>query len=432
MGTGPDGAQVLGVNEGTDSSLRVAATLQDGGDDDLYLCMAVTMRDNGNGTRVPCVDEDTHLSPQEIEAVQRAHDFAWSPNIPNDTCSADLQELYKWNKVNQLLQQAAPSTVPDDPEHAWLEALAATGICDTAEGREPMVCATIDEAPAPTVGQRPLLPAQLAIPHLAEQQRADPLLGEVFRVLETPESERHELWLQSKLPGAQASLRDFAAECWIDAAGLLRRGRTQQRGTRRTRAPTDAPEHGVLCVPEGLRKAVISLYHDSMHSGVHTVIEAVSKAYWWPTLASDCKVYTDMCHVCKSVRTSTAAIPESTGRFERAMIPGEQYVVDILGRLPETKQGYKYVLVAVDRSSRWVCAIPMRDNTTQCVLDALLILLQTRGTPQFLFPTAEVTCCRSWQLKCTSGWGSRKSPWRLTSTTPADSWSAPYSPYCRC
>jgi hypothetical protein len=35
METGPDGAQVLGVNEGTDSSLRVAATLQEGGDDDL-------------------------------------------------------------------------------------------------------------------------------------------------------------------------------------------------------------------------------------------------------------------------------------------------------------------------------------------------------------------------------------------------------------
>ena len=105
-----------------------------------------------------------------------------------------------------------------------------------------MVCATIDEAPSPTVGQRPLLPAQLAIPHLAEQQRADPLLGEVFRVLETPESERHELWLQSKLPGAQASLRDFAAECWIDAAGLLRRGRSSAvhgaPGNRLTRPST--------------------------------------------------------------------------------------------------------------------------------------------------------------------------------------------------
>ena len=102
-------------------------------------------------------------------------------------------QVYKWNKVGQLLQPAAPNTVRDDPEQAWLEALAAAGICDTPEGREPLVCATIDEAPAPPGGQRPLLPEQLAIPHLAEQQRADPLLGEVFRVLETPESECHEL-----------------------------------------------------------------------------------------------------------------------------------------------------------------------------------------------------------------------------------------------
>ena len=42
-------------------------------------------------------------------------------------------------------------------------------------------------------------------------------------------------------------------------------------------------------------------------------------------------------------------------------------------------------MVAVDRSSRWIVAIPMKDNTTQCLLDALLQLLQTRGTPEFLF-----------------------------------------------
>ena len=207
------------------------------------------------------------------------------------------------------------------------------------------------------------------------------MLGEVIRALETPAGERHSLWLAKAFPGSSSPLRDFVAECWLDAAGLLRRNRTQQRGRKRTRAPADESEHGVLCVPEGLRKAVLSLHHDSMHSGVGSLLAAVSRTYWWPTLANDCKVFVDMCHVCKSTRTQTAATPDAKGSFPRAIIPGEQLVVDVLGRLPETPEGYKYVMVAVDRSSRWIVAIPMKDNTTQCLLDALLQLLQTRGTP---------------------------------------------------
>ena len=123
-------------------------------------------------------------------------------------------------------------------------------------------------------------------------------------------------------------------------------------------------DHGVLCVPEGLRKAVLSLHHDRTHSGTGALVEAVSRTYWWPTLANDCRVYVDSCHICKSMRTDRQATPGSTGSFPRALIPGEQIVVDVLGRLPETPDGYKYVMVAVDRSSRWIVAIPMRDNTT--------------------------------------------------------------------
>ena len=170
-----------------------------------------------------------------------------------------------------------------------------------------------------------------------------PVLGEVIRVLETPETERHYLWLNQKFPNAEAPLKDFVAECWLDAAGLLRRNRTEQRGRKRTQAPTTAAVNGVLCVPEGLRRAVLSLHHDHTHAGVAALSDAIGRIYWWPTLSSDCKVFVDMCHVCKSVRTSTTKMAEATGMGPRARIPGEQYVFDMLGPLPETTEGYKYL-----------------------------------------------------------------------------------------
>ena len=47
--------------------------------------------------------------------------------------------------------------------------------------------------------------------------------------------------------------------------------------------------------------------------------------------------------------------------------------MDILGELPETDKGNKYILVVTNGFTKWTQAIPLPDQTAQVVADALII-----------------------------------------------------------
>ena len=48
-----------------------------------------------------------------------------------------------------------------------------------------------------------------------------------------------------------------------------------------------------------------------------------------------------------------------------------QLNVDIAGLLPNSN-GYTYILVLVDRLSRWPVAVPIKDSRTQTIINALM------------------------------------------------------------
>ena len=236
------------------------------------------------------------------------------------------------------------------------------------------------------------------LPSLAAAQRADPFFGPIFGYLEVALSDQAEAWLQAAmpadpLPGPQragtinmATVVDIAAACFLDDEGILRRHRLRTRNCHSVRVPRDSEDRGLICVPRTLRHPLLTFYHErSGHAGRGRLYDILSAEFWWNTMSTDSNVFVGNCHVCLSNRACHVSNHVPDGQFPQTLMPSEEVVADPVGPLPETPEGYTYLLVLVDRASRWTEAYPMVNNSAEHLLAAFLLFIWRRGCPKILY-----------------------------------------------
>ncbi len=98
-------------------------------------------------------------------------------------------------------------------------------------------------------------------------------------------------------------------------------------------------------------------------------------------MATDAKIFVAQCNVCLSKKASRVSKETPLGHFHTMVEPSVEVVLDPVGPLPTTSAGYCYLLVIIDRASRWIEAIPMKSNSAESVLEAFLIFVWCRGCP---------------------------------------------------
>src|SRR5258705_2929706 len=105
---------------------------------------------------------------------------------------------------------------------------------------------------------------------------------------------------------------------------------------------------------------IVHTHHDSMmtsHPGQWKTLELVSCNYWWPGISCFVASYMAGCNVCNHCKSF---LTQKVGKLTPNRIPTchwEVISVDIIGELPESK-GYNAILVAVDRLSKHIHAVP--------------------------------------------------------------------------
>jgi cleavage and polyadenylation specificity factor subunit 1 len=122
-------------------------------------------------------------------------------------------------------------------------------------------------------------------------------------------------------------------------------------------------------VPKALRRQVFDFLHAGTHPGIRATQRLISARYVWPRMSTEVGQWARDCITCQQSKISRHlklqpdVIPVPPRRFAHVH-------VDLVGPLPESG-GCKYIFTMVDRSTRWVEAVPLPGVSAQLCATAL-------------------------------------------------------------
>ena len=202
-----------------------------------------------------------------------------------------------------------------------------------------------------------------------DQQLNDPSIGPVLKAKEsgaTPNLDEVKTWSRESRQLVQmwSSLKVDNSVLWR----LCIDGRSQ---------------HLQLVLPSVLRESVLQdLHSGSMggHVGESKMIHLVRERYYWPGWKESVK---EWCKKCRTCSTRKMAPPSKRAPLQtlQAGYPLQIVAVDILGPLPVTAQGNKYVLVACDCFTRWVEVYAIQNQEAVTVAKTLVDEMFCRFSP---------------------------------------------------
>jgi hypothetical protein len=118
---------------------------------------------------------------------------------------------------------------------------------------------------------------------------------------------------------------------------------------RRFYHPDGSHSHLQLIVPKSLRQQVLEQVDGGVvsgHLGQQKTLSQLRNNFYWPSQAYDVKAWCRTCAVCAARKTPTHKHRAGLHTIHSGY-PMQVLAVDILGPLPETPSGNKYVLVAL-------------------------------------------------------------------------------------
>ena len=154
--------------------------------------------------------------------------------------------------------------------------------------------------------------------------------------------------------------------------------------------------HTQIVIPESLKTIVLKEVHDhSGHLGFKKTFDRVKSCFYWPGYEKDVECWVKQCERCQRRNPPQPNPPAPLGTIE-ATRPFERLSWDIMGPLPTSSTGNKYILVITDLFTKWVEAFPLRDTTANTLATIMLNEIVCRyGVPSSLHSDQGANLCSS-------------------------------------
>ena len=126
--------------------------------------------------------------------------------------------------------------------------------------------------------------------------------------------------------------------------------------------------------PKEDREKIIRENHGSMfgdHKGVSKTYWRIRENFYWKTLKTDVGNFIRMCRKCQENKLDRIKNRQPMGITDTPTQPFEKIQIDIMGPLPETDSGNKYILTIQDNFSKYSDAIPLPSVNSIAVAYAL-------------------------------------------------------------
>ena len=121
-------------------------------------------------------------------------------------------------------------------------------------------------------------------------------------------------------------------------------------------------------VPKGLRKRAIECAHTRAHQGYPHTMSTLETFAYWPGYRKEVRMFCDQCLTCKE--RNPEAVTGTLGEPPLPSHPWHTVGTDLL-QLPETAEGYKYLLLCVDLLTRYAVGSALKEKSANAVVKAM-------------------------------------------------------------
>ena len=131
----------------------------------------------------------------------------------------------------------------------------------------------------------------------------------------------------------------------------------------------DRPRWCAIC-PPSFRSSAIWKTHALAHSGVTRTTSRLQLTWYWPGMSSMVRKTVKSCEICQAAKHGGTKGTQGRQRLHVGR-PWQRVAVDLVGPMPETSRGNRWILVLVDHFTRWQDALAIPDATAPVVAAAL-------------------------------------------------------------
>ena len=137
-------------------------------------------------------------------------------------------------------------------------------------------------------------------------------------------------------------------------------------------------------IPASMRKFVTQTYHSIAHLSIDKLNPMIRKRFYWPHMTTYISNFIAMCKVCQQCKADNITPKAPLVPLFMPEKPMQFISIDI-ATLPQDKEGYKHILLVGDVFSKFIAALPMRNQHADTICEKLWKhWITSHGSPLYI------------------------------------------------